>query len=282
MHSKRIMHRDLKPANIFITADGTLKLGDLGLGRYFSSQTIEAFSRVGTPLYMSPEVLSGNGYDWKSDIWSMGCIAYELAALRSPFRADDAKVSLYDLFKTISKGEYPAIESRYSEELRNLIDMMLRLNPSERYDAEQVMKVCKEQKDIAIKRPKIDPSLVMDDIIEKLRLLNYEVEFCKRFNRPPLSRIYFSHEEDPLHAKFAYFYELSYWLMSFSKKRAKLIGGINEFNPDLTEEAKLKQLLMDLATFGVKLPDNMNTKQISTAIYLNNLIGLWRNCLLFD
>jgi hypothetical protein len=54
--------------------------------------------------------------------------------------------------------------------------------------------------------------------------------------------------------------------MSFSKKRAKLIGGINEFNPDLTEEAKLKQLLMDLATFGVKLPDNMNTKQISTVL----------------
>lgn len=68
MHDKRIMHRDLKPANIFITADGALKLGDLGLGRYLSSQTIEAFSRVGTPLYMSPEVLKGNGYDWKSDV----------------------------------------------------------------------------------------------------------------------------------------------------------------------------------------------------------------------
>jgi NIMA (never in mitosis gene a)-related kinase len=57
MQEKRIMHRDLKPANIFITVDGCLKLGDLGLGRHFSSQTIEAYSRVGTPLYMSPEVL---------------------------------------------------------------------------------------------------------------------------------------------------------------------------------------------------------------------------------
>ena len=57
------MHRDLKPANIFLVADGSLKLGDLGLGRFMSSQTFEAFSRVGTPLYMSPEVLKGNGYD---------------------------------------------------------------------------------------------------------------------------------------------------------------------------------------------------------------------------
>ena len=57
MLKMRVMHRDLKPANIFINGDDELKLGDLGLGRDFSSQTMEAFSRVGTPLYMSPEVL---------------------------------------------------------------------------------------------------------------------------------------------------------------------------------------------------------------------------------
>ena len=57
MHEKRIMHRDLKPANIFIDNNGDLKVGDLGLSRQLSSQTFEAFSRVGTPLYMSPEVL---------------------------------------------------------------------------------------------------------------------------------------------------------------------------------------------------------------------------------
>lgn len=54
MHEKRIMHRDLKPANIFISSDNSLKIGDLGLGRSFSSQTLEAYSKVGTPLYMSP------------------------------------------------------------------------------------------------------------------------------------------------------------------------------------------------------------------------------------
>ena len=86
MHEKRIMHRDLKPANIFIDSDGTLKLGDLGLGRAMSSQTFEAYSRVGTPLYMSPEVLDGSGYDTKSDVWSLGCIAYELWCLKSPFK----------------------------------------------------------------------------------------------------------------------------------------------------------------------------------------------------
>lgn len=84
MHEKRIMHRDLKPANIFISQNGELKVGDLGLGylgfikgRIFSSETVEAYSKVGTPLYMSPELLHGEGYDMKSDVWSVGCIAYE-------------------------------------------------------------------------------------------------------------------------------------------------------------------------------------------------------------
>ena len=62
MHANRVMHRDLKPANIFLTADARIKVGDLGLGRAFSENTLEAFSKVGTPLYMSPEVLRGKGY----------------------------------------------------------------------------------------------------------------------------------------------------------------------------------------------------------------------------
>lgn len=59
---------------------------------------MEAFSRVGTPLYMSPEVLQGNGYDFQCDVWSLGCIAYELCALISPFKDEVKKMSLYDLF----------------------------------------------------------------------------------------------------------------------------------------------------------------------------------------
>ena len=77
MHEKRIMHRDLKPANIFIDQHNDLKVGDLGLSRQLSSQTFED---------LSPEVLQGKGYDWKSDVWSLGCIAYEICMLRSPFR----------------------------------------------------------------------------------------------------------------------------------------------------------------------------------------------------
>ena len=216
MHDKRIMHRDLKPANIFIASDDTLKLGDLGLGRYFGSQTFEAFSKVGTPLYMSPEVLQNNGYDWKSDVWSLGCIGYELACLHSPFRCDNAKMSLYELFQRINKGQYPPIHSKYSDELKWLMDAMLKHNPTERISMDNVVQCCEKKLEF-LRMPKIDHYLIMDDINEKLHLLNYEKEFCHNMNRKPITRVYFAYADCLSEERFNYFYELCYWLMSYSE-----------------------------------------------------------------
>jgi NIMA (never in mitosis gene a)-related kinase 7 len=69
---------DIKPANILVTANGKVKIGDFGLGRYFSAQTMSAHSLLGTPFYMSPERLREEGYNFASDIWAMGCILYEV------------------------------------------------------------------------------------------------------------------------------------------------------------------------------------------------------------
>lgn len=130
MHERRIMHRDLKPANIFLTLDGTIKVGDLGLSRELSEHTVQAHSKVGTPLYMSPEVLKGDGYDFKSDIWSMGCLLYELAMLKSPFKSEG--LNLYSLFQKISNGDYQPLPEHYSEDLRSLVYAMISTRPEER------------------------------------------------------------------------------------------------------------------------------------------------------
>lgn len=69
MHQERIIHRDIKAANVFITAEDNINVGDFGLATRRNGENGDDYSLVGTPPYMSPELISGCPYDYKTDIW---------------------------------------------------------------------------------------------------------------------------------------------------------------------------------------------------------------------
>ena len=80
-HDRKILHRDLKSANIFLSKGGTVKLGDFGVAGVIEHTKSKKDTQIGTPLYMSPEMLNDEKYDSKSDIWSLGVLLYEMCAL---------------------------------------------------------------------------------------------------------------------------------------------------------------------------------------------------------
>ena len=83
LHDLNILHRDLKSANVFLFSNGLVKLGDLNVSKITKKGL--GYTQTGTPYYASPEVWKSNPYDSKSDIWSLGCVIYEMAKLIPPF-----------------------------------------------------------------------------------------------------------------------------------------------------------------------------------------------------
>jgi NIMA (never in mitosis gene a)-related kinase len=100
LHLHNVFHRDMKSANIFISTTGSVKIGDLNVSKIAKKGLL--YTQTGTPYYASPEVWKNKPYDSKSDIWSMGCILYEMAELKPPFRAENMD-SLFKKGKEIVK-----------------------------------------------------------------------------------------------------------------------------------------------------------------------------------
>jgi serine/threonine protein kinase len=91
MHSQRVLHRDISSANIFLSYAGEVRLGDLGLSRRLAAErgAIAVGTQCGTPPYMSPELVKGEGYGTSSDVWAVGVVLFELLALCTPFEGRD-------------------------------------------------------------------------------------------------------------------------------------------------------------------------------------------------
>ncbi|KAK2503036.1 hypothetical protein MC885_016059 [Smutsia gigantea] len=136
LHEKHILHRDLKTQNVFLTRTNIIKVGDLGIARVLESHCDMASTLIGTPYYMSPELFSNKPYNYKSDVWALGCCVYEMATLKHAFNAKDMNSLVY----RIIEGKLPPMPKDYSPELAELMRTMLSKRPEERPSVRSILR----------------------------------------------------------------------------------------------------------------------------------------------
>ncbi|GAA5852835.1 hypothetical protein JCM8547_004700 [Rhodosporidiobolus lusitaniae] len=129
-----ILHRDIKPENVFLDKENNLKLGDFGLSKAMQ-QAAMTQTYVGTPYYMSPELINGQPYDVKSDIWALGCLIYELCAGHPPFHEARTQPELAVM---IREGKIPDLPKPYSLYLGQVVRAMLQQSPKRRPNTAQI------------------------------------------------------------------------------------------------------------------------------------------------
>ena len=159
LHKKKIIHRDLKSGNVFLMKSGIVKLGDFGISKGLKSSRDKAVTMVGTPYYLSPEIIMNKPYDAKSDIWALGVLLYELLTFKMPFNAK----SLPLLSIKINKGEYAPPSSKYSSEIKDLLKKCLTLKPELRPSIDEILKL----------------PLIKDRINSKLNEVQYDQDLSK-------------------------------------------------------------------------------------------------------
>ena len=153
LHDLNIIHRDIKSSNIFLFSDGTAKLGDLNVCKILSVDNLGK-TQAGTPSFAAPEVWMEKPYGLKSDIWSLGCVLYEMAALKCPFSSNNA----VELNNKILVGNFKRIPKIFSNDLNCIIEHMIRFEPEKRISCKEILEC-----DIILKKMLIIKEADSDD-----------------------------------------------------------------------------------------------------------------------
>ncbi|KAJ8350143.1 hypothetical protein SKAU_G00252730 [Synaphobranchus kaupii] len=137
IHDRKVLHRDIKSQNIFLTNNGMkVKLGDFGTARMLNNTMELARTCIGTPYYLSPEICENRPYNNKTDIWSLGCVLYELCTLKHPFEGS----SLRQLVVKICRGRYNPVTAHYSHDLRSMVTHLFKVSPRDRPSVNSILK----------------------------------------------------------------------------------------------------------------------------------------------
>ncbi|XP_047713773.1 serine/threonine-protein kinase Nek5 isoform X2 [Prionailurus viverrinus] len=123
--------------NIFLSKNGMVaKLGDFGIARVLNNSMELARTCIGTPYYLSPEICQNKPYNNKTDIWSLGCVLYELCTLKHPFEGNN----LHQLVLKICQAHFAPISPRFSHDLQALISQLFEVSPRDRPSINSILK----------------------------------------------------------------------------------------------------------------------------------------------
>ena len=137
LHENKKIHRDVKSENILLTHEGIAKLADFGVSTQLMHSFSKKITKIGTPFYMSPEVIMQNKYDYKCDIWSLGITSIEMAEGEPPF----SKVKGYWVLKKIITHPPKGLKNKekWSKEFNDFIEKCLIYEPEKRPSAKELL-----------------------------------------------------------------------------------------------------------------------------------------------
>ncbi|XP_063279344.1 serine/threonine-protein kinase PAK 3-like [Prinia subflava] len=137
LHSRQVIHRDVKSGNVLMGMDGSVKLADFGLCAQLSPERSKCSSRVGTPSWMAPEVVRGEAYGPKVDIWSLGIMGLEMVEGEAPYQREP-RLRVFDL---IERNGPPKLQNprHHSALLRDFLRCCLQADKDRRWSAQELL-----------------------------------------------------------------------------------------------------------------------------------------------